>query len=257
MGRVVIQQYNVSNSARELATYLGVKRLKVYGSRFVGKIGDVIINWGSQKTVAGNAKVLNKPGAVYNASNKLKALQLMDREGVSIPGFWTHPRELPAFTKIVIRNKISGHSGEGIDVIETTTQGAPYPLAPLYTEYIAKVAEYRAIVVGSEVVDFKQKKKRSSPRDEDGNIIEEQRITHDEHVWNLDGGYVFARDGVTKPDGVDSLAISAVGALGLDFGAVDIIEDATGTLYVLEVNTAFGLEGTTIERVGDALKELL
>jgi glutathione synthase/RimK-type ligase-like ATP-grasp enzyme len=36
-------------------------------------------------------------------------------------------------------------------------------------------------------------------------------------------------------------------ALGLDFGAVDIIQDDGGNFYVLEVNTAPGLEGQTIK----------
>lgn len=254
--RVRVQPYKGgSKSAKALSEYLEAKRLKVYGSRFIGKIQDVIVNWGSQKTVAGNARVLNKPNAVYNASNKLKALRLLEGQGVSIPDYTTDPDMASAsYDRTVVRHKLSGHSGTGIEIIEGLDS---MPSAPLYTEFIPKVAEYRAIVVGDEVVDFKQKKRRSSPRDDEGNIIEDERITHDEHVWNLDGGYVFARDGVVKPDDVDELSINAISALGLDFGAVDIIEDREGSLYVLEVNTAFGLEGTTIERVGEAILTLI
>ena len=53
------------------------------------------------------------------------------------------------------------------------------------------------------------------------------------------------------------MGIDAVSALGLDFGAVDIIEDADGKLYVLEVNTAPGLEGQTLTLMAEALKELI
>jgi len=38
---------------------------------------------------------------------------------------------------------------------------------------------------------------------------------------------------------------------------VDIIEDNEGILYVLEVNTAFGIDGSTIDLVLPHFKELL
>lgn len=38
------------------------------------------------------------------------------------------------------------------------------------------------------------------------------------------------------------LASQALTALGLDFGAADVVQDRTGKLYVLEVNTAPGIE---------------
>ena len=76
-------------------------------------------------------------------------------------------------------------------------------------------------------------------------------------MWNCDNGYVFAREGIHKPDTIDVLSVQAIEALGLTYGAVDIIEDKQGNLYVLEINTAFGLEGTTISLVGDAIKGLL
>lgn len=58
------------------------------------------------------------------------------------------------------------------------------------------------------------------------------------------------------PDYVKDIGIQAVQALGLTYGAVDIIvKDETP--YVLEVNSAFGLEGTTTQLVGTAIKDLL
>ena len=54
-------------------------------------------------------------------------------------------------------------------------------------------------------------------------------------------------------DGIIEQSIAAVQHVGLDFGAVDIIynqrEDSS---YVLEINTAPGLMGTTGERYAEA-----
>lgn len=50
------------------------------------------------------------------------------------------------------------------------------------------------------------------------------------------------------------IAHQAVSALGLDFGAVDIGELADGTLLVLEVNRAPGIEGSTLEAYANAIE---
>ncbi len=246
MSRVRINQYKASKSARELANYLGVTRLKTRGSRFTGSPTDTIINWGNGKGNIGNARQINKLSNVQLASNKLSTLQALRRAEVSIPRFYTNGDVFESSLVLYGRSDLYGHSGRGIHV-GTYNE---IPNCPLYVEAISKVAEYRAIVVGNKVVDFKKKKKKNTPEGE-------ERVEHDEHVWNLDGGYIFARNDFVVPYGAAQLGIDAVSALGLDFGAVDIIEDSEGKLYVLEVNTAFGIEGTTLSLVGDAIKELI
>jgi glutathione synthase/RimK-type ligase-like ATP-grasp enzyme len=242
--RIRVQAYGngKSKSARLLARELGVLRLKSTGSRFRGKNGDVIINWGKPKTIHANVTYLNPIEAVAKASNKLIALETLDREGVSIPKVFKELISPPEDMKLVARTTLYGHSGKGIVV---GTQRELYDMginAPLYTQYIEKKAEYRVIVVGDEAVDIKIKKKK---RDWTGE--------RSETVWNHSNGYVFVRnDGVFNcmlPD----VGVYAVKALGLKYGAVDIIED-DNDLYVLEVNTPFGLEGTTIKLVADAIK---
>ena len=52
-------------------------------------------------------------------------------------------------------------------------------------------------------------------------------------------------------------AQNAVEALGLDFGAVDIILGKNGIWYVLEVNTACGLEGTTLEKYCEQFRKFI
>ena len=251
--RIRLNPYAISKSAKALSRYLGIKRLKMAksgsrspGSRFVGKNTDVVINWGNGKGNIGNARQINKLYNVQLAANKLRALEALQASGVSTPTFGMSLLDFEPSQLLYGRSELWGHSGKGI-YVGTKDE---IPDCPLYVQAIEKVAEYRAIVVGDKVVDFKKKKKRNTP---DG----EEQIEHDRHIWNHSGGYIFARNSFTVPSTAGSLGIAAVKALGLDFGAVDIIEDAEGKLYVLEVNTANGLEGQTLALMGDAIKELI
>ncbi|MNY63636.1 hypothetical protein D3C86_2006230 [compost metagenome] len=50
----------------------------------------------------------------------------------------------------------------------------------------------------------------------------------------------------------------AVNAIGLTFGAVDVIwNEYRHQAYVLEVNTAPGLTGTTLEKYAEAFRGLM
>jgi glutathione synthase/RimK-type ligase-like ATP-grasp enzyme len=51
-------------------------------------------------------------------------------------------------------------------------------------------------------------------------------------------------------------AVKAIIKLGLDFGAVDIIQTPDGHGWVLEVNTAPAIEGSTVDAYADAFAEL-
>lgn len=75
------------------------------------------------------------------------------------------------------------------------------------------------------------------------------------HPWvrSWDGGWRIKYDGETVKQKHRDIAHAAVRALGLDFGAVDIGEKADGTLVVLEVNRAPGIEGGTVEKYRDAI----
>ena len=57
-----------------------------------------------------------------------------------------------------------------------------------------------------------------------------------------------------EPTGLRDISRDAVTALGLEFGAVDIIyNDKSKKLFVLEVNTAPGIEGATVTKYKDAI----
>lgn len=76
------------------------------------------------------------------------------------------------------------------------------------------------------------------------------------HEWvrSLLGGWKISYDGVSIKQRHRDLAHLAVQALGLDFGAVDLGEDAGGKMVVLEVNRAPGLDGGTITAYANAIK---
>lgn len=146
---------------------------------------------------------------------------------------------------VVGRTKLNGHSGAGI-ILAAREEDVPEN-CPLYVRYIKKKYEYRVHVAFGKVVDVQHKRKRS---DYDGDV--------DYAVRNHHTGWVYCREGVEVTDALTSAALSAVAALGLDFGAVDIIYNAHYNTYtVLEVNTAPGLEGTSVENYANVFYEAL
>ncbi len=240
-----------SASAKALAEALGVKRIKEKGSKFKGAAHKLIINWGCSKLPAEllKCRVLNSPESVSKASCKLASFKAMHEAGVSIPRF-TERREdvvegMFEDKTIVARTILRGHSGAGIVVIEP---GQEIVAAPLYVEYVPKKEEYRIHVFNGEVVDIQRKARKKDVPDDQVNW----------KVRNLANGFIFARgeDALGNvPQDVLDQAVKAVASLGLDFGAADVIyNDKQKKAYVLEVNTAPGLSGSTLEGYVERLK---
>lgn len=245
---VVYPYKNGSKSVKALLeTFPRGIQIKREGSQFKGAARKKVVNWGNSTLPPEVAKcqVLNKPDAVALASNKLRAFEVLENTaGVTIPKFTTHADVAAAiFNTTVVRHKLSGHSGEGIELVE---KGEGLPVAPLYVEYVPKKQEYRVHVFQEEAIDIQRKARKKDVADENVNW----------KVRNLTGGFIYARDFEPDdlPKGIEQMAVRAVKALGLDFGAVDLIYNQNqGQLYVLEVNTAPGLQGTTLEAYTKAI----
>lgn len=189
--------------------------------------------------------MFNKIPNVRNASNKLLAFNILKEGGMAqIPWYTTEYAGAQAWVEsggvILNRTQLNGHSGAGIVVaarVEDIIVGCP-----LYVAYRKKKREYRVHVAFGQVIDVQQKRKRS---DYDGEV--------DYAVRNHHTGWIYARESVEASEVRDALAIHAVALLGLDFGAVDIIYNERDNQYlVLEVNTAPGLEGTTVTKYTEA-----
>ncbi len=248
MRRTRIYAYNNgSRSARALSGALNVLRLRHEGSRFRQRSSDLIINWGSGSCPYAN--VLNPSSAVTAASDKLLALRALENhDSINVPPFTTNRdvanQWLDDNKKVVCRTLLRANSGRGIVVAET--QGEMVQ-APLYTQYVPKTQEYRVHVFDGEVLDVQRKARNRDIADEDVNW----------QIRNHSNGFIFAREGVTLPQAALEQAVEAVSALSLDFGAVDMIyNERRDTYYVLEVNTAPGLEGTTLEKYVEKINVL-
>ncbi len=243
-----IYSYNqASASAKVLAKALGVKRIKHEGGKYKAKHWHTILNWGSSRTPydLDDATIINNSYAVASASNKLSAFIAMEGR-VSIPEWTTSHgqavRWLAEGFTIVCRTILNGHSGKGI-ILASEEQHIVE--APLYVKYIPKNEEYRIHVHNGEVFFVQKKMRKLGVPDDDVNW----------KVRNHQNGFIYANRGVAIAQEACNNAIAAITSLGLDFGAVDIIyNEKEDKFYVLEVNTAPGISGTTLEKYVEQLK---
>lgn len=235
-----------SKSAKRLAEALGCKQIKLEGSKYRERPWKTVVNWGSSKCPY---ESLNDSSAVAVASDKLLSLKQLSLCGVSTPE-WTTDRQIASgwLTEghtVVCRGTLTGSSGEGIELVSDPL--CDLPLVPLYTKYAKKKDEYRVHVFDGKVIDVQRKmRKKDVP---DGEV--------DWKIRNLAGGFIFGREGVNPDDQVLQESTSAVKALGLVFGAVDVGFHPDFGAKVYEVNTAPGLEGSTVDSYVKAIKEYL
>lgn len=229
-----------SKSVRKLRDSTDSMIIRLKNSRYRYREGQTVINWGNSRRpswMSEDVPVLNKPEAVTFASNKLLTLQKLTEAGVPTIT-WTTDWEIASDwdTKTFVRHKLTGHSGDGIEVFNGDVA---LPTAPLYTMAVENTGEYRVHVFKGDVILYQKKSRRV---DEAGNVITAEGAEAD--VRNLASNWVYRTGNLRRLERIEELAKSAVNALDLDFGAVDIIKDADGNVFVLEVNTAPGISNT-------------
>jgi len=104
-----------SRSAKALADSLGGKVLKHVGSKYRGRMGDTVVNWGSSAVpIFKDATTLNTAEAVAVASDKLKTFDVLQAKEVRIPPHWTAQGGGDQVYPVVCRTKLRGHSGDGM-----------------------------------------------------------------------------------------------------------------------------------------------
>lgn len=214
------------------------------GKRRLSKLKNSrIINWGlsaeliSDSLIPDTNLILNKPNAISNAVNKIRTYEVLNEAELPVPTFVTDIEEAKKFFSkegaiVYCRTLINSHSGNGIVIAK-----APEELVDckLYTLKVPNYQEYRFHIVHGNLIQVQQKKTTfTDGYDPDKALIKTK-----------DKGYVFSSINVVlKEDDYNlmtSIAVSAIKALGLDFGAVDLCISKKGLVTILEVNTAPGI----------------
>jgi len=224
-----------------------------YQGRLLDDIDAVIPRIGASVTFYGLAVLrqfemmgvypLNESVAIGRSRDKLRALQILAREGIGLPvtGFANEPDDTDDLIRIaggapLIVKLVTGTHGEGVVLAETDQTAASVIDAFrnlnahfLVQEFVreAKGQDLRCLVIGHEVVAAMGR--RSARGDFRANLHR--------------GGKAVAVE-ITEEE--RNTAVKAAETLGLNVAGVDVLRSNRGPL-VLEVNSSPGLEG--IERV--------
>lgn len=261
--KVFFFSYNQKSlGSRALSEALGASRIRNVGSTFVGSSQKLVVIWGNPEITEEiqKCRLLNDPRKTAACVNKLKFFSLLHKDGQTrIPRFTTETETALTWAasgmEVVGRGKLEGKSGEGISFF-TDSDGInqEWLSSKMYVEYIKKKHEFRVHILFGNIVDVQKKVLRK--HDQEGNPIDPKTV--DFRVRNLANGFIFQRNDISVPKDVKEQALKAYKASGLDFGAFDIVYNSTSEkAYVLEVNTAPGLEGTTVENYARAFKEYI
>lgn len=235
-----------SEGRRDLARGLRIRQIRRTNSRYVPRMGDILVNWGQCSEYYDESVTwLNSPDAVDGATRKDYCFGVWEAHDVPTVKYTncqsTARRWVVQLGVVMHRSLNSSSQGRGItlchNMSEVTEKSGGFFCQLFGTE---DNKEYRIHVVDGEVIDTTQKRQR---RRSNGYTGPTDRI-----IRSASNGWVFCRENLDCPEAANIAAIKAVKVMGLDFGAVDIAVSPTGQVCVYEVNTAPGLEGTTLSK---------
>jgi len=249
---VIITPKSMSKSARalkeELSTYISAPIILVSpnSKTYQGRWTDYVINWGySNQPEYLYSSTLNWFFDIANAVDKLETFKLLKEYDVQSVEWTEDMKTALAWQEqgdtVIGRKTLTGYGGAGILIFNKET---PLTHCKLYTKYKKKKNEYRVHVFKGEVIDITQKKKKTDA------------TNLNTKIRNYHNGWVYCRSDIFIPLGIGELAINAMKALCLGHGAVDIIwNEKEDKCYVLEINTAPGLVGTTLDKYAQAFSK--
>lgn len=219
-------------------------RLPHYGIRFP-RTGtpEILIRWGSRSHMGYPSLVLNNAQAIGRATDKVRTLEILKDEGIPHVPFFTDWEQAQACGGVVLGRRRRGMQGRDIVVHEpgVTTDISGHEW---YSIYQRPTREMRLHVVGDEVVRI-QGKYLDFPEQAEANP----------YVRNYANGYRFRSPSVNLHSSRKTWAVKAVKALGLDFGAVDMLlfgdeEECS----ILEINTAPACSPLTVSAYARAIE---
>lgn len=243
-----IVPYGPSNTARDLANLLDVWRVPD-----VNKIKPYwwLVNWGNSSTWPNvSHNILNRPISVAIGKNKLKTFMCLKTNGVSTPDWTTDKNVAKAWLvdgfSVVCRASLTGLGGQDIKIIDPPVNNLlDIPTSLLYTKYVKKLEEWRVHIFRGKMISYAKKVK---PKEYTGTM-------GDTRIKSHLNGFLFSKQAGPPRQDIVNEATKAVQACGLDFGGVDIIwNEHLSRAFVLEINTAPGLEGSSLQAYATAIK---
>lgn len=219
-----------------------------------------LINWGcgslNAATRKTNAIILNQVKGVNLARNKVKFFeaQVNSKNPARVPTFTTDMDKAMEWVEagiVVMGRQATGSCGTDIAFFEDDVAG--FNGADFWVQYKKKKEEFRVHFFRDSMIAVQKKALRET--DLDGNPVDTSTV--DFRIRNHKNGFIFKRHDISVPGDVVDQARLAMANTGLDFGAVDVIwNQHEGKAYVLEVNTAPGLEGTTVTDYANAIRSI-
>jgi glutathione synthase/RimK-type ligase-like ATP-grasp enzyme len=166
--------------------------------------------------------------ALAGARNKFEELHDLSAGGVHVPA---HSLDGEILEFPILGRKFKHTKGK--DILPVLADDVTFEWAKqtsdFFTQYLPLQTEFRVWIY---------RRRRLATYEKRMERVEEYRRVG----ANYQNGTAF-KFVPEPPDGLTELAARAVDVLGLDFGAVDILQHVDGSFYVLEVNTAPGQEG--------------
>lgn len=256
--------------------------------------GDNVICWGAKTeadiNVPNGVRILNHPNAIRKNRNKIQTLELMKNtrslSNCIAPFFSLNAvdellnRDRAEFPLIGRRSHHQGGKGFWLCLTKAQVRKAISAGAEYFQKYIDIDKEYRIHIINGDVVHAVQKVENDAEnswisqhrelinnaaegKDLDlddetisfvlGKLVKQQTLP-DYVIRSNKRGWKFSTVN-NPPAALRDVAIRAVAAVGLDFGAVDCALDVNNAAYIIEINTGPGLQGAALDKYRACLRQ--
>ncbi len=251
---------------KSLKQKLGKKFIALKGFRLIKrqniKPGDFLVRWGTTRNkekddmfLSRGAEILNPADSILRNTNKLRSLKLFKEAGLNVAKIFTDKYSIDRFP--VLGRDRNHHGGldivivKGNNILELNNFDK-IPDKDFYVEYIPSSAEYRVHVFNNRVARVTKKVFRGHDR-EGNEISEKMMIKNDTYGW---GHQHIEMEEFSKE--FQEAALKAVRAIGLGFGAVDLLISAVnGKPYILEVNSCPRLNSIGLDIYTEMISSLV
>jgi len=274
--KIFIRPYKSgSHSVNALCEALGARKIRVTGSRYKPRPNHAYIVWGGVLPAGAPIPpvVLNRrAGPVF--ANKANFFENLKESGLfdeNLPFFYTRRTDLIEAldgvkkVRVYCRELLNGHGGAGITVLDNP-KPEDIPVSPLYTLACNSMSD-RTVATEFRINFVSQDLEINE--DTDVSVLAVKKAARagnweeiDHRVKNHDNGWVFAELSDLETGNylqeLTNIATKFCRYSGLHFGALDIIYNRKKDKYfLLEYNSAPGIEGRTVEFYADSLKEVI